>query len=380
MKAANLLLIDRLFSWPYATLRLLMSCLPAIKKKDNSHVIIIKLLGQGSLIRLYSFYRAQQVDERSFTLITFDINKEICALLGATNVRYLATTSVRHFFASLFQVVRFAREVNPAWVIDLERGSNAVGCFRFLLTLVSKSRCLGFDLRSALNCGRARTININSSSMEEIFETTSALLPVRGKGHSPATRKAADVTKVIVNINASDYVGGRRYPIRLFEKVILELHRTNPQLSFYLTGGKSEREYVQQLVSSLQNKIGRIFNKAGEWNWATFTDELESCSVFITGDSGPMHLAAHKQIPTVAIWGPTQAALFGYASPNVRNVSLNMACAPCFLHPQSQPYRACRGEITCMKNLHPDLIVREAVHLMRLHPVENSALSSSVSS
>lgn len=365
VRASYLLFVDRFFVLPYRALRFLVPHWSS-SKGPKGGPIVIKLLGQGSIIRLFSLYRAQGIDERAFTLITFDVNEEVCSLLEVPNVRYLSTTSLFDFASSLWKVVRFTRKEKPSWVIDLERASHTVGCFRFLLALIGNSKALGFDLHRALNHGRVKTINIDNASMKEIFEASTPLLPAGRKNQSsPVRHHPAEPNKVIININASHYVYGRRYPLELFEEVILELHRANRELSFYLSGSKSERSYTEQLTTSLQSKMIRVVNRAGEWGWADFASELQRCSVFITGDSGPLHLAAYLQVPTVAVWGPTQPWWFGYDAPGFRNATLNLPCSPCFRHPKSRPYRTCRGDITCMKNLKPQLVAREALQLIQ---------------
>lgn len=78
-------------------------------------------------------------------------------------------------------------------------------------------------------------------------------------------------------------------------------------------------------------------------------------SLFVTNDSGPMHLAAAAGVPTVAIFGPTTRELgfFPYG-PEHRVVEADLACRPCGLHGG----RECpEGHFLCMR-----LITAERVH------------------
>ena len=52
--------------------------------------------------------------------------------------------------------------------------------------------------------------------------------------------------------------------------------------------------------------------------------------MFITGDSGPMHIAASFQIPTVSIFGPTRVEETSQWK-NVQSVVVkkNLDCQPC---------------------------------------------------
>ena len=44
---------------------------------------------------------------------------------------------------------------------------------------------------------------------------------------------------------------------------------------------------------------------AGKTSIPKLVNKIGSLDLFITGDSGPMHIASALQIPTIAIFGPT---------------------------------------------------------------------------
>ena len=56
---------------------------------------------------------------------------------------------------------------------------------------------------------------------------------------------------------------------------------------------------------------------------------LKSARLFITNDSGPMHLAAAFGTPTLAIFGPTDPEVYGPYGPTHRVVRLDLHCSPC---------------------------------------------------
>ncbi len=77
-------------------------------------------------------------------------------------------------------------------------------------------------------------------------------------------------------------------------------------------------------------------------------------SVFVTNDSGPMHLAAASGVPVVAIFGATTRELgfFPYG-PGHRVIEAPLACRPCGLHGA----RVCpEGHFLCMRLLTVDQV------------------------
>ena len=82
-----------------------------------------------------------------------------------------------------------------------------------------------------------------------------------------------------------------------------------------------------------------VAGASGALNWAGKTDlrELKALmgrlSLFITNDSGPMHMATASGVKTLAIFGPTTRELgfFPYG-PGHRVLESSLACRPCGLH------------------------------------------------
>jgi ADP-heptose:LPS heptosyltransferase len=162
--------------------------------------------------------------------------------------------------------------------------------------------------------------------------------------------------KILINVNASDFLLARRYPIKLFVETIKMLSSRNSKLEFYLTGSAHEFDYVQTVVTQLNGLP--VYNKSGQWSLSELIDELATCFCFITCDSGPVHLATYLGVTTIALWGPTQPKHFGYDRINhLHSLSLQLECSPCFRHPTSEPAVACEGRIDCLNNLSPALIV-----------------------
>ncbi len=74
---------------------------------------------------------------------------------------------------------------------------------------------------------------------------------------------------------------------------------------------------------------------------------MSRLSLFVTNDSGPMHVAAAAGVPTLAIFGPTTRELgfFPYG-PGHRVLEHDLSCRPCSLHGG----RSCpEGHFLCMR-------------------------------
>lgn len=84
---------------------------------------------------------------------------------------------------------------------------------------------------------------------------------------------------------------------------------------------------------------------------------IERCQLFITNDSGLMHVAAALDIPQIAIFGPTDHIATGPSNPNSHIVKWPAACSPC-LKPE------CPTDHRCMRKITVDTVFAVAEKLL----------------
>lgn len=81
---------------------------------------------------------------------------------------------------------------------------------------------------------------------------------------------------------------------------------------------------------------------------------LDACDALVTGDSGPMHLAAGVDTPVTALFGPTTRA-WGFYPAGTRDTVLEreIPCRPCSLHGGA----ACKKDRACLADIVPDEVL-----------------------
>lgn len=85
---------------------------------------------------------------------------------------------------------------------------------------------------------------------------------------------------------------------------------------------------------------------------------VDRLAVLVTNDSGTMHIAAARGIPTVSIFGPTDWNVTKPWSNRATVVRNSPDCAPCFL-------RECPIDHRCMTSILPETVVNAARQLLR---------------
>ena len=111
-------------------------------------------------------------------------------------------------------------------------------------------------------------------------------------------------SKLTLGINpGASYGSAKRWYPKEFAKVATVLSSKYEVIIFGGSGEKNIAEDIEKLL--IKKGVTNYKNLVGNTNIQELINIISSLDLFITGDSGPMHIAASFQVPTVAIFGPT---------------------------------------------------------------------------
>ncbi len=96
-------------------------------------------------------------------------------------------------------------------------------------------------------------------------------------------------------------------------------------------GGPGETDIADDIEADLRRRgIENVTNLAGKTTIETLCAAVGGLSLFVTNDSGPMHVAAAYGVPTVAVFGPTRhRETCQWKNPKSAVVRHDLDCAPC---------------------------------------------------
>ena len=97
-----------------------------------------------------------------------------------------------------------------------------------------------------------------------------------------------------------------------------------------LFGGPEDAEVVRAVLADCG---AAVISVVGEISMRELPATIRRCQVFITNDSGPMHIAVAERVPTVAVFCATTPDLgfFPYTQHAIV-VEKELACRPCTSH------------------------------------------------
>ena len=163
--------------------------------------------------------------------------------------------------------------------------------------------------------------------------------------------------KPILGINpGATYGSAKRWYPDQFAKVAVEL---SSKYDIIIFGGPGETDIAQDIEDILKNEgIGNYTNLAGKTTIEELIHEISSLNLFITNDSGPMHVAAAFNIPTVAIFGPTKYKETNqWKNEHAMLIRKDIECSPCMKRICPLKHHECMKSITSQDVI--DLLKKE---------------------
>lgn len=155
----------------------------------------------------------------------------------------------------------------------------------------------------------------------------------------------------VLHPGTSAFGAHKRWPApffgRLAERLALETG-----LEVLVTSGPGELPLAKEVASHCRATV-RLPETGSLLQLAAI---LERARVFVSADTGPMHLAAALQVPVVALFGPKDPVVYGPFGTRSRVVSASLPCAPC------GGRRCAHGQ--CMGSISPDRVFEAVVGLL----------------
>lgn len=134
------------------------------------------------------------------------------------------------------------------------------------------------------------------------------------------------------------------------------------QAQILIFGGKSEIEVAEKIQHYMKSPVVVMTGKTSVRQMMAC---IKSCGLFISNDSGPMHVASALNIPQVAVFGPTNPeASFSQGKYDIM-VQNKVDCAPC-------RHRVCPIDHRCMEGLSVDSVF-EATKIQLALPKKKQA-------
>ncbi len=149
------------------------------------------------------------------------------------------------------------------------------------------------------------------------------------------------------------YGKAKCWPIERFKKVAKKLCVDKKNFIIFL-GDFGSREEIKKICLDLPN---RVINLAGKTTLRELAALISLLDLFLTNDSGAMHIAAAFDVDQIALFGSTSDVLTGPCSEKAIIINKKVKCAPCFK-------KICPFDFKCMLKISVDEVVDKMLNIL----------------
>ena len=339
--------------------------------KAPKHIIVIKMLGLGSLILAGDALLAlkKKYPNTEFILIGGRALKDTAPMLQLFDrIWIIDDSSFLSMLQSAFGIILKCLKLKNKWSFDFEVYSRLTTIFS--LYTFSKNR-FGFEFEKVNFRNYLNTHNTYFNQFIPTEENYNLMAVDAGsliteRYYLPQKNEHNIGQVIVINNTCSDLSIQRKLESRQLTELIQLLYQKTP-FEIALAGAPSDRSSNQLAIDNtgIQDNL-RLQNWAGQLGFEAYIDALANTAVaMVTIDSAPLHIAARLGIPMVAIWGPTQsqslAPTWLRESKLYKEVNLKVHCSPCVHHTKELP---CKGNNFCIKDIEMSTVLNHLKDLL----------------
>lgn len=151
-----------------------------------------------------------------------------------------------------------------------------------------------------------------------------------------------------IHTGTSNNATQRKWP---YFKELIEIILKKTQFKIILTASPSEYEECGKLIHRLKvnkNLLKNIKISKGI-NLRELPELINNMDLFISNDTGPLHLAAAQKIKVIGLYGPNTPHLYGPYTKNKVIFYKKLKCSPCITNFNNKDHN-CKNPI-CMKKI-----------------------------
>ena len=352
-----------------------------VKVKTPHNILVIRLSSIGDVVHtipalnaLRDHWPRARIDwavECRCKDVLLD-NPDVDALLEIDTARWRRSIFSHHTFSSLIQSVRQLRERRYDLVLDFQ-GTLKSAFWSFL----ARSNCRIGYVRKHLKEGPAsifytRRIKLNTNNLHAIdrcLALTQSIGVPNGNYSFPLfipneiqqranqyLDKMRFSSKYAV-INPGGTWSTKRWSPERFGQLATAIAQ-EWQLPSLVLWGPHEKSFASRVVEA----SGGAAHLSPQTTVREMLPYIRDARIFVSGDTGPMHIASALNIPVVSIFGPTDPAKNGPFGGEAAVVLKTVPCGPCYK-------RVCPGyDNVCMT----DIQVNDVLGAMR--PLLNATI------
>ncbi len=305
-------------------------------------ILCIKLWGLGNLAIIYPLLPKikEKFPDAQLMCITFDTNRGFLENNEAVDrvIYFKFTTNIFQIITQCVRLVIELRKQKIDLLINFETFNSTAALFSYL-TKASVRIGLNNEYESIFY-----THSVENDTSKHISQVFSDLLtPLEGNssyGYFNFMPKRFDQDKiksVLTQYGVSKFMcihpgtgsnfTGKRYRKEYFS-VLASTLVGKYGIPIFFTGTQKEQKVAADIIKMIPNKEN-IFDLTARLTIWELVELLRKSFLFVSSDTGPVHIAASLGVNVVVFYGPTAPGRYGPLNKNSLIFYKNTPCSPC---------------------------------------------------
>ncbi len=168
--------------------------------------------------------------------------------------------------------------------------------------------------------------------------------------------QGVDFNRTVVGVNPGAFYGSAKRWLSERYAAVLDRLIEEREASVVIFGSPNEVAIAEAIQSGMRRRPVIL---SGRTELSELIAMIACCDLFLTNDSGPMHLAAALRVSTLAIFGSTDEIATGPMSPAAVVLNKRVECSPCLL-------RECPIDHRCMTRITAEEVALQAFQMIDL--------------
>ena len=344
--------------------------------KDYKNILVINLMHIGDLMLVTPVLRTLRAnypkarisllaDKKLADLVQYNKWIDECLLIDKKGVDDSLPNFIRYIFS--------LRKKKYDLVINLHRNerASALAAFSGADRIVGYSKP-GFSMFFSQVLPNLKAVKHQIHSHFDVLEQAVGIEKIDDGGLEMWLPKEAEERaekiwhehftpgKRVVALNIGASWKTKRWIDSYFAQCADQLIEEGYELAFF--GGPMDLEIVEACIEQMKHKDSRSYTVlTGKVSLAELGALLKKCVLFITTDSGPMHVGVAQNVPIVTMFGASPVP--GFYPYDAKDVLIKTPepCHPCGIH--ECPLEGER-HMACMKNITVDIVMKYAHELL----------------
>ncbi|MFH1505316.1 MAG: glycosyltransferase [Candidatus Omnitrophota bacterium] len=302
-----------------------------VKSQTLLKILVIKISSFGDLILSIPSLKEIRDKFPNAVICLLTLKKYYSFFYGCPYVNEVITLDDKYKkFKNILDITKSLRRKSFDYIVDLQnsRASHFISFLSFPRYSFGYTLRWGFLLSKRVKYNRADSPLISQERVLKLLGITFKEKKLSfWQGGSDIALTLPKAPLIGINVSASSRWQSKNWPVKNIVRLIELIQRNLPTYKVVLLGDEQAKTIAKKIENLLKSQP---LNLCGKTTLKDLPQILEKLEVFVTPDTATLHLSCALNIPTIALFGPTDPNRHIVQSENIYIFCEKTPCSFCY--------------------------------------------------